>query len=235
MGFFWSKISRKRFIRPLAVITFLVCAAYYYVMVYVGLPSDEEMIAHLNAHKSEIEELIRRYQNFKIPMRPKSGDAPVDEEGKQLMPSAYGWEKQQSDTEDIMKKAGISEIMAGGRLWLPDPYSPESIKKAKELGNNLEEYRLYKNNSRALSIGYSPENRYARVNIYYGRVFKGIKYFPQTPRIENGCLIRPGSKWSTVCDQVLTTLDRLPSHWGVFECVYRQIEPQWFLTLCNGR
>jgi len=231
MKFFWNMIFRKKFIRPLAVITFLVCAAYYYVMVYVGLPSDEEMIAHLKAHRGEIEELIRRYQSFKMPL------SATTEEGKYLLPGAYDWkwEKQHPDTEDIMEKAGIRGIAAGGRIWLPDPYSLDSIKKYEEMLRNFnrEEYRLYEYSSRVLSIAYSPRNKYNRVNVYYGLLGKGMRYFPQVPKIENGCLIYPGSKYPTVCHRVLTSLDRIPPNWRRFECVYRQIEPQWFLSLCR--
>ena len=34
--------------------------------------------------------------------------------------------------------------------------------------------------------------------------------------------------------RVLPTLKRLPRKWQGYECVYRRIEPQWFIGMCNG-
>ena len=75
----------------------VVGGLYYFVMVRTGLPSDEEMIAHFQEHKTEIEDLVRRYRAFE---RPYPGDTKISipEWSKTLPRDAFDWEKQHADT-----------------------------------------------------------------------------------------------------------------------------------------
>ena len=47
-------------------------------------------------------------------------------------------------------------------------------------------------------------------------------------------LTSEASKVSVFIHTELPTLKRLPRKWQDYECVYRRIEPQWFIGMCNG-
>ena len=83
-------------------------------------------------------------------------------------------------------------------------------------------------------------------------IWKEYVFFPEVPRIENSMLLEPvdivgkgfpGSTFhkkegvATKQDmyRVFPSLNHLPNNWKGFECVYRQIEAQWFIRMCNGR
>jgi hypothetical protein len=54
----------KTILKSVVAITLLVSLGYYLLVVRNPLPSDDEMIQHFNAHRAEIEELVRRYRIF---------------------------------------------------------------------------------------------------------------------------------------------------------------------------
>jgi hypothetical protein len=84
-------------------------------------------------------------------------------------------------------------------------------------------------------------------------VWKEFVHMPEAPRVENGWLLNPPGVVSPKIfsdaqyyekenvyirqtrRRVLPTLNKRPENWEVYECVYRQLEPQWFLRMCNGR
>ena len=73
-------------------------------------------------------------------------------------------------------------------------------------------------------------------------VWKDYFYVPVVPRVEQSRLWWPRSPYSGRLNRsarVFDSLDEYPADWvqgrPVAECVYRQIEPQWFLTLCANR
>lgn len=98
--------------------------------------------------------------------------------------------------------------------------------------------------------------RHYRNTLIFGVIWKDYYFLPEVPRIENGELLGPlsivtgkfpgaellgyqfhekkGVATIQHRERVLLSLNRLPSHWKDFECVYRQIEPQWFIRMCNG-
>ena len=83
-------------------------------------------------------------------------------------------------------------------------------------------------------------------------IWKDYHFFPEAPRIENGILLGAlqtagsGAHGAVFHEKegvatvhqftarVLPTLNRLPRKWQDYECVYRRIEPQWFIGMCNG-
>ena len=95
------------------------------------------------------------------------------------------------------------------------------------------------------------DSSYRRNTLLFGVIWKDYYFFPEVPRVENGVLLGPlsivgkglrGSRFhekegvatTQDRDRVLPSLNSFPPDWKDFECVYRQIEPQWFIRMCNG-
>jgi hypothetical protein len=184
------------------------------------LPSDEKMIEHFQAHRTEFESLVKNHKAF-IP----TVDHPlfVTPENKALM-----------------DKASIRWVRQLGHTWFPNPYSAEAAMqfeaRRKQAGaNGLEFSHPYK------SVGFSmlekPLGRsYRAVLLWSGIqwVMKDYMYFPEVPKIDDGRLWYPVTthgnfKWS---DRAYSSLNSYPFGWEVGECVYRQFEPHWFLRMC---
>lgn len=79
-------------------------------------------------------------------------------------------------------------------------------------------------------------NRYRWNGLVHGTLWKDYYFFPEAPRIENDDMLGPVNTKGEFSfrSRVLPLLNRLPTHWKDFECVYRQIESQWSLRMCNG-
>jgi len=80
------------------------------------LPSDAEMIAHFQAHRKEFEELVRLYQ--------------TDERRNKVGNRQPFWTQPYNE---LLARVGLSHITDDGALWLPDPYSVETTKKARAM------------------------------------------------------------------------------------------------------
>ncbi len=65
---------------------------------------------------------------------------------------------------------------------------------------------------------------------------KSIVFFPITPEVVGGYL-----KWSPedptlrIKYRAVENLDREPPNWKYGECVFRAVEPHWFLELCRNK
>jgi hypothetical protein len=191
----------------------LIVWANYYFSHLNPLPSDEEMIAHLQKHRADIEELIRRYRAFEPP------------------PSQpHSMWMQQGDTAELIRRVGIRQLeYASGPPWLPDPYSAETAKKIESTkGYEI----MYKHGAILIQLA---DPRYMKGSLLYmNTIWKDFYFIPEVPRIENGRLLRPPYKgMMRPGDRVLPSLNDFPKDWGRAECVKRQIEPQWFITMCR--
>ncbi|MCL2790733.1 MAG: hypothetical protein FWD79_08825 [Desulfobulbus sp.] len=206
-----------------------------------GLPPDEEMIAHFRAHREDFEELTQRWRKH-----------PWVSHGHGI---GYLFPIENADE---MKRAGIKYISQTYR-WYPDPYS---IKTAQEDFYRIHngDFTMYRNAKYCeLKIVIEPEKKYRKMRMIYVQndirlftVWKDFVNIPEIPRVENGFLLDPPQIVSpkvspnaqyhenenVYTDQsrrrVLPSLNTIPEQWRVYECVYRQIEPQWFLRMCNG-
>ncbi|MDR3054117.1 MAG: hypothetical protein LBU53_01760 [Zoogloeaceae bacterium] len=227
------KISTLLYAAAGVLVVALFAFAYYVLLVRTGLPEDEEMIAYFQAHRSDIEELVRRYRSFEQPRTDAEGRKP---DGK---PDWKKWDwSLQGDTQKLLKKTGIERIdFLALNPWLPNPYSLESARKLDAL---IEDPRdktfsvFFKYGM--LRIERNPRQKYRTGNIIYGVLWKEIIFVPEVPRIENGWLLGPLNNKGRYSFQsrVFSSLNRIPPRWESFECVFRQIEPNWFLTMCNG-
>ena len=206
----------------------VVAAVYYSLWIWNPLPSDEQMIENFKANRADFVEVVRRYRNYP---RPSDKDTSF-------------WYKE-GDTLEIYKRAGIDRIDYSTPIWSPNPYSIDTAKKAKHINiqKGYDAHHYYgalkivpATTPRINHPEQSDDRSYRRNTLLHGVIWKDYYFFPEVPRIENGDLLGPinhNGKYS-YRSRVLPTLNRLPNHWKDFECVYRQVEPQWFLRMCNG-
>ena len=177
------------------------------------LPPDADMIAHFTAHREEFEALVALYQAH----------------GHVLS----GHPESQKHAA-LLKRAGLHHLSANSDIWLPEPYSVESAEKAR----GMNPFHSYAHHDLVLNVA-KPMVSSPRVR---GLVWKNYFYVPVVPNVEQGRLWWPRSPHSGQMNRsarVLDSLDEYPPDWlqgrPVAECVYRRIEPQWFLTLCASR
>lgn len=196
---------------------------YYFLWIWNPLTSDDEMITNFKAHRADFVEVARRYRDY---------DRSTDKD--------HSFWFKDGDTLDIYKRAGIDSIDYSTPIWLPEPYLTSTAKQEKSMIGYAFSYKygaLRITPARSPRL-YSPENtnRYRWNGLVYGSLWKDYYFFPEAPRVENGELLGPIRSDGTYSfrDRVLPSLDSFPPHWKDFECVYRQIEPQWFLRMCNG-
>ncbi|MEJ2426216.1 MAG: hypothetical protein P8101_17500, partial [Candidatus Thiodiazotropha sp.] len=198
----------------------LCVVGYYFLVLRNPLPSDEEMIRTFQEHRSDIEELVRRYQVV-------SPDPKIDH--------STAWYKD-PDTRKLMKRVGLDSIsFSSYGPWLPSPYSIETAKYTMELSRNAKDYDLFIKRG-GLIVKLLPRLHFRSYNLKYFHIWKDFYFIPEIPRIENGKLLWPvdeNGKY-TVRRRVLSSLDDFPDNWKAYECVYKQIEPHWFLSMCNG-
>lgn len=223
-----------------------VFGLYYLIWVFNPLVSDEEMIAHFRAHRAEFEELVRRYRDYP---RPPDKDT-------------SRWYKE-GNTPELMQRAGVARLVGLVPTWHPNPYSVKSAKEFHELvkAGQARKLGLFKKYD---TVGVTPipkrlplpwikdkTNQYRFNTFVHGTIWKDYCHFPEIPRIENGELLWPltivgrgasnseyhekqgVSTWQNR-DRILPSLNKFPEEWKSFECVYRQIEPHWYLRMCNG-
>lgn len=201
------------------------------------LPKDEEMVAYLQAHRTEFEELVRRNRAF------------IDRE---YDPNVE-WPDQEPGTPEMMKQAGVNQIsylLLGN--WLPNPYSLAAAQQVQTIDKQCsQEVKNWRANGekppppqcRLLGYQYGvlqfkpePRNKYHHFSWRYGTVWKDYLNFPEPPRIEDGHLLGPMMADGRYMykDRVFTSLNFYPWRWRDFECVYRPIDANWFIRLCNG-
>jgi hypothetical protein len=220
------------------------------------LPTDEEMIQYFNEHRTEFEQLVQTYRNYRPP------NPPLD----------YGigiYENQPKEIKALMEKTGVDRIIGGGEPpigWLPEPYSEHTLQVLRSLytrenfASKEEIMTTYKKEFPSLFNSDSPprntqelarlvsgfeiemadKNKYDKFRLNAGMIRKVYFYFPQIPRIENNRLLMPTYEPETPYiskygGRVLESLNQYPPNWRSWECVSKRIEPQWFLGLCKAR
>jgi uncharacterized membrane-anchored protein YitT (DUF2179 family) len=234
--------------KHLKIIIVIVCVIFLYSgtvfysvafsTISTGLASDETMIAHFKEHRSEIEELVKRYREFEIAPNKTSS-----------FENSYQKWKQQDNTTELMEKASVTYISTiyneaflselSNPLWLPNPYSIETAQKLETIkqdtrGRPRESYNMH--------IKYGMIGILLRNDIYhkYATKYDKIKHFvyiPEVPRIEYGKLLSPldinGKYYFR--KPLLSSLNRFPIslfRHNALNCAWKQIEQQWFLRLC---
>jgi len=203
-------------------VALLVVAALATAGLVNPLPSDEIMLEHFRAHRPQIEQLVTHFRNYE-----RRADAPND------------W----NDLHEIVvlrASAGVRDVYQVGATWIAEPYSAESanylFKLAKTDGRA---YLALARRSGSLSIRMSDPKygpRMALVRTSIAVIWKDLFFFPQPPRVDGQRLWQPadidGEAKSS--DRILNDLTTYPAGWKKGECVYRSIDPQWFMRMCWG-
>ena len=234
----WWRRKKARTIFGLLV----AAAVFLWWCQRVPLPTDEEMIAHFQAHRVEFEELVRRNRTF------------VEREHWPELK----WPPEEEGTRELWRKAGVGDVNYLSLLhWLPDPYNVATAQRVKAINDectqDVKHWRAIGGDGRASTpppkcrlLGYQygvlvfnpklPNNAYHAGSWRYVAVWKGYLHFPEPPRIEQGYLLGPlktNGQYSYK-ERVRSSLNFYPFGWKEYECVYRPIEAHWFITLCNG-
>lgn len=204
---------------PIPILVVGVALALFYAEYGMAplrfLPSDEAMIANFHSHRADFERLVHIYRECPI------------------LPIRMGHVFEVTpEIRAIMRRINISGIDNDSRLWLPpDPYSDDVKQRIKSRG-------LWKK----LVRGRLEARQYAGVVLFYDHrtirkwdshftsVYKAYYYTPAIPRIEEGYLLQPERGRL----RILPVLCKYPSDVGEeYGCVYRQIELQWFIRMCE--
>lgn len=211
--------------RTLRIPLALVLAFYLFSHLFNPLPGDEKMIAHFQAHREEFAALVQKFKAF-TPTK----ENPIFEV---------------AENKALMKKAAIGRVteVGYGGFWYPNPYSPESVRHyetlAKEAGTNVLNF-IHPYRAINFSMEEQPLGRSYRMTVLFSAgviwVMKSFVYFPEPPKIENGRLWYPvntsGELW--LSRRAFSSLDWYPLEWERGECLYRQIEPHWFINMCTS-
>lgn len=205
------------------VIIGLVIAGLLYWWHHNPLPNDEEMMAHFYAHRTEIEELVKRYRACVTKVGTTCEDLP--------------------ENLALMEKAKVKRVVDSGPAWPPNPYSKEAMKNFYDSlrAGKIPNLNLYSNITVELLDEDDPKRHFARVLTASGSfwIFKGLVFIPAIVKIENGYLLLPAHPLCncrfdeiTSKDRIFPSLDTYPPKWTKGECVYRQIETHWFIEMC---
>ncbi|MDR2635536.1 MAG: hypothetical protein LBC08_01770 [Campylobacteraceae bacterium] len=259
-------------------VIFVLFASFHYTMLYTGLASDEEMIAHFKEHRAEFEELVKRYREFDPEIAESEFIVKKQENGEyeKIPYRSHNLWRNQENTLELIQKTGIYTLYVHSKnpaiddsitLWLPNPYSEETAKLAKEMINSskkihddFSEKKPVEYQYGAIVINLKPKVKYQRNTRVFDELYKDLYFIPEIPRIEDGKLLDPVdiNTNHTAKRSVLPSLDRIPIKWHIskkytdfydileyvkpfrryiykrldFSCVFRQIEPQWFLRMC---
>lgn len=178
---------------------------------FVSLPSDDEMIRNFYEHRQDFELLVHTYREDLV------------------VPADFGIWEPTPELNAIAARINVSRVVGNSAIWMPPDPHARIDPRIRRLRSDL----------------YSPALRkFSCVLFSYGRsvvrleclapVTKKYYYIPFVPIIRRGNLILRGN---TVDDQgrILQTLDRYPPDFGSRDCVYRRIEPHWYIKMCQGR
>lgn len=211
-----AQLYRKNWRVP--IISILLISGLLYWWHYNPLPSDEEMIAHFHEHRTEIEDLVKRYRVCVTKVGTSCEGLP--------------------ENQALMDKARVKRITDIAPQWPPNPYSKEASKQFSDslLAGKIPSLNPYSSISVELLDEDDPERHFATVLTANGRflIFKRLIFIPEIVRIEGEILWLPAHPFFGVTEKmrIFQTLDEYPSNWIKGECVYRQFETHWFVHLC---
>lgn len=223
---------------------------------YNPLPSDAEMIAHFNAHRSELEQLVKAYRHYRTP----EGIEPW-KHSFELLPGVAA----------TMANAGVYHVIgASGEsgMWYPGHYSSKTIQTVRSLywGRSIHhlatEDEIMSTMRRELPTLFegaepvptlnektqltavvhfdlgTPKRRITKSPWRYFStpIHKGYYHFPQPPRIERGHILKHDFRQPDglgLGQRVFESLNGYPPDWQRGECVLRRIDAHWFITMCR--
>ncbi len=234
IGFLWKKMVRPKIGQgknikivcfwflihsPLTAFVLYVAAPFYFHVFVNPLPPDEKYIEIFQTHRADLETMIKAYY---------------------AAPAAYLWDHS-PEMQKIKKRAGIYRIVENG-YWMPDLYSVESQQRKLQLfAVTTAEGRFALRQYAALQVEISNSHGFESSPRYLSSSFvlKRLLYIPTVPKTSNGKLWPPVSppqsqdEYERSAKRLLPSLTSYPDNWQDSECVYRQLEPQWFIEMCR--
>jgi hypothetical protein len=181
------------------------CAPYFR-----GLPSDEEMIENFQKHRADFERLVQIYR--------EDLSVPINRVGI-LLPTP--------EIKAMMDRINVARVRMDNVIWMPpDPYSKDP---------DFQEEK-----SKFVAKWYSPETRkfsgvifrYAHGKVIrLGVVEKRYYYVPFVPKILGGKLIVPATLLTGGIGDIFHSLNTYPPDFKLWDAVYREIEPHWFIQM----
>ena len=212
-----AQLNRKSFWR-VPILPMLLISGLLYWWHYNPLPSDEEIIAHFYAHRTDIEELVKRYRGCVTKIGTVCEGLP--------------------ENQALMENAQVKRVTDRGPVWPPNPYSKEASKQFNDSirAGKIPSLNPYSSISVELLDVDDPKRHFGRVLTSNGTlwIFKYLVFMPEIVRIENGNLWLPAHPFFGMQEKarIFSTLDTYPPNWVKGECVYRQIETHWFIEMC---
>lgn len=200
---------------------------------YNPLMRDEAMIEHFHQHRAELEKLVAHYRAYPQENNPVLWDAAPE-------------------IQALKQKAGVRWLSEAGPGFPPNPYSEESAYLREQLSKEgkygFKERRQISNSIRISLWKGRNGSSWLRG---YGWIWKEYGHSPEVPKIEGGKLwhawgvaykrnpTNPFGKLDTYVNKtrfsrVFDSLNGYPPHWRRGECVFRPIEPHWFIVMCRA-
>lgn len=215
---------------PLYALPAALLAFSIWLLFFVNpLPSDEELIAHFQEHRRDIETLVQAYYSAPEPL---PGQSRVQ------------WDDS-PEVQAIKQRAGVGRIHQAKGYWTPDPYSFEWAEKLHQLIIiNTREADAAIRKMEALQVDMLDPRYSQRPLRYPPIIWKSLLYIPAVARTHDSKLW-PGVSWNTLApqtpeqyeksaDRLLPSLTHYPTDWKKGECVYRQLDTHWFIRMCRG-
>jgi hypothetical protein len=138
----------------------------------------------------------------------------------------------------------VSVSQYGPTLWLPDPFSDQTLNEVVRLQRHLyslsndsgtganKEKSAFAQERKALECKYGAVNFWrSRVKGYAG-LRKGYIYFPQSPLIKDATLYAPGTRFPNRPKALGVVVDELLMSTNV-NCSYRAVRGNWFIYACH--
>jgi hypothetical protein len=174
------------------------------------LPSDREMIANFREHRKDFDRLVEIYRT----------DPSIISKRGLLTPTP--------EMRAIMDRINVCTLRGDMQAWIPpDPYSHKTTELLAILRNAGPNSMAMRKVS-GVTLVYN-QRPVKRLNDDLSDLNKGYYYAPLPPRVDKGFL--RGPIWR---HRLYRSLSWCPSDLLSADCVYRQIEPQWFIELCQG-
>lgn len=223
-----SVLKYKKSIFYIVLPTLLLALAWiaYELAIYSynsnPLPKDEVLIKHFYKHRSEFDEIVRRCREFSD--EKYTCEHPV-------------W-LEQDNTRAILHSIEVKRVMVQAYYWVPKKYNETPYENMQRTVSLLRQD--IHNIDRYASLEFFMEDR-KYDDLLLTRMYslkKTLVHFPQAPLIKQSRIIMP---WASEEKQletknpisfvILPSLNDYIPRKGF--CVLRQIDSQWFISMCG--
>jgi hypothetical protein len=189
-------------------------------LLFRPLPSDEDMIANFHEHRAQFEYLVWVFQQ----------DPSILVKFHSLIPTP--------EIRATMDQINVSLVHADGFIWVaPDPYSrdPDVLERMLPSYVPRGDYLHLSAQSRKLS-GVKLSYTYGTVITFqYDLISKNYYYIPLIPQVFSHGDLRFPAHPATGYSRIVESLNKYPPNFGQYDCLYKQIEPHWFIEMCRRK